>query len=123
MHQFLRMSLENATSAVVALKHDSGVRRDSPMANSMYRRFLAECIIVDPEADPGLNEDEMYGVFVSWCFLNRFNPAASRVFWAEMAKNGHHQRRLEAGRYFRAGLRMTGPAAVDYILSSRPCLV
>ncbi|MET3164053.1 UNVERIFIED_ORG: hypothetical protein ABIB19_002475 [Arthrobacter sp. UYEF10] len=40
-----------------------------------------------------------------------------------MAQSGHHQRRLHAGHYFTPGLGMTGPAAVDYILSSQPSLV
>ena len=45
------------------------------------------------------------------------------MFWAAMAQSGHHQRRLHAGHYFTPGLGMTGPAAVDYILSSQPSLV
>lgn len=93
------------------------------MTDSMYTRFLAACIAVEPENDSGLTEDEMYGVYVSWCFLNRLNPAAPAVFWSAMAQKGHNQRRRNAGRYFRPGLGMTGPAAVDYILSSQPSLV
>lgn len=93
------------------------------MTTLMYTRFLAECIAADPEDDAGLSEDEMYGLFVSWCFLNRLNPAAPAVFWAEMAQRGHVRGRRDAGQYFRPGLRMTGPAAVDYILSSQPGLV
>lgn len=94
-----------------------------PMTDSKYTRFLADCITAEPEEASGLTEDEMYGVYVSWCFLNRLNPATPRVFWAAMAQRGHDRRQLDAGRYFRPGLGMTGPAAVDYILSSRPSLV
>ena len=93
------------------------------MTDSEYTRFLADCITVEPGDDSGLTEDEMYGVYVSWCILNRINPRMPAVFWTAMARGGHDQRRLEAGRYFRPGLRMTGPAAVDYILSSQPSLV
>lgn len=94
------------------------------MTNLMYTQFLAQCIAADPEEDySGLSEDEMYGVFVSWCFLHRREPVTPAVFWAEMAQRGLDRRRLDAGQYFRPGLRMTGPAAVDYILSSQPGLV
>ncbi|QNE13749.1 hypothetical protein [Pseudarthrobacter sp. NBSH8] len=93
------------------------------MTDLKYTRFLAECITVEADDASGLTEDKMYGVYVSWCFLNGLNPGAQRVFWAAMAQSGHHQRRLRAGRYFRPGLGMTGPAAVDYILSSQPSLV
>ncbi|MCU1515883.1 MAG: hypothetical protein JWQ75_604 [Pseudarthrobacter sp.] len=93
------------------------------MIDSKYTRFLAECITVDPGRDFGLKEDEMYGVYVSWCLLSRVSPGAPAVFWASMAQSGHEQRLLDAGRYVRPGLGMRGPAALDYILSSQPSLV
>jgi hypothetical protein len=93
------------------------------MTDSKYTRFLADCIRVEPENYFGLTEDEMYGVYVSWCLLNRIIPRPPAAFWTAMARSGHDQRRLDADRYFRPGLRMTGPAAVDYILSSQPSLV
>ena len=94
-----------------------------PVADLKYTRFLADSITVEPDDDAGLTEDEMYGLYVSWCLLNRLNPGASGVFWAAMAQRGHDQRRLDAGCYFRPGLAMTGPAALDYILASQPSLV
>ena len=39
-----------------------------------------------------------------------------------MSGLGLSERRRVNRRYVRPGLRMTGPAAVDYILSSRPGL-
>ncbi|MET1088439.1 MAG: hypothetical protein ABWY04_15185, partial [Arthrobacter sp.] len=81
------------------------------MIDSRYTRFLAECITADRGNDLGLKEDEMFGVYVSWCLLNRVNPGAPAAFWASVAQGGHNQRRLDAGRYVRPGLGMTGPAA------------
>ena len=57
------------------------------MTNSEYTRFLADCITVEPE-NSGLTEDEMYGVYVSWCLLNRINPRMPAVFWTAMARGG-----------------------------------
>ncbi|WP_066290255.1 hypothetical protein [Arthrobacter sp. B6] len=93
------------------------------MTSTKYTRFVADCITVQRPNDSGLTEDEMYGVYVSWCFLSRLAPGSPGVFWAAMAQEGLGQRRLDAGRYVRPGLGMTGPAAVDYILSSQPSLV
>jgi hypothetical protein len=87
-----------------------------------YRRFLAECIINDPAQQPGLREDEMYGVYLSWCFLNQEQPAPDAAFWAAMSDSGYKKSNT-AGRKVCPGLGMKGPAAVDYILSSQPSLI
>lgn len=83
-------------------------------------RFLSECIIQDPERQAGLLDDEMYGVYLSWCFLNREDPASENAFWAALNHMGHAKR---SGTKRLPGLAMTGPAAVDYILYSQPSLV
>ncbi len=88
-----------------------------------YRRFLSECIIYDPAQRPGLREDEMYGLYMSWCLMNREQPAGDELFWAAMSNCGLHRRRVAAGTSICPGVGMTGPAAVDYILSSQPSLV
>lgn len=93
------------------------------MTTSKYTCFLADCITHVPDKDSGLTEDEMYGVYVSWCFLHLLSPGASGPFWTAMAQRGHDQRRLDAGRYIKPGLGMRGPAAVDYILASQPSLI
>jgi hypothetical protein len=43
-----------------------------------------ECIIRDPDEQPGLRENEMYGVYLSWCLLNQKQPASDRDFRAAM---------------------------------------
>lgn len=88
-----------------------------------YRRFLSECIIDDPHQQPGLREEEMYGVYLGWCLLNHQRPAPDEAFWAAMGARGHNRRPRTAGQHLFPGLGMKGPAAVDYILSSQPSIV
>ncbi|WP_258805058.1 hypothetical protein [Pseudarthrobacter sp. NS4] len=85
-----------------------------------YSRFLSECIVPAPGRQPGLPEDELYGVYVSWCFLNREQPGPDGALSAAMEQLGHTRRGGSSSRY--PGLAVTGPAALDYILSSQPSL-
>jgi hypothetical protein len=91
------------------------------MSVSNYSRFLSECIIPAPGRQPGLLEDEVYGVYVSWCLLNSQQPGPENALSAAMEQQGHAKQGAVRGRY--AGLAVTGPAAVDYILASQPSLV
>lgn len=93
------------------------------MTAPIFRRFLAESIVHDPAREEGLRDDEIYGVYLSWCFLNDHEPVSDRAFWAAMRGQGFIRPRGAVGRYVCAGVGMTGPAAVDYILSSHPSLV
>jgi hypothetical protein len=88
-----------------------------------YSRFLSESITHDPERQTGLRGDELYGVYISWCLLNSEKPGSSAAFWAATKRQGYGARHRRTGRYIWPGLAMTGPAAVDYILSNRPSLV
>jgi len=38
-------------------------------------QFLEDCIIKDDTNDSGLNADTFYGLYVSWCSLNRKVPS------------------------------------------------
>lgn len=93
------------------------------MTLSIYRRFISDCIAVDAGEDHGLTDDELYGVYISWCALHGQEIETCKAFWTAMAELGLHRRRRINRRYVRPGLRMTGPAAVDYILASRASLV
>lgn len=88
-----------------------------------YPRFLSECIIDAPDKQPGLREDEMYGLYLSWCLLNNKKPAPDHAFWEAMSARGHTKVFLDADRHHCPGLGMKGPAAVDYILASQPSIV
>ena len=85
-------------------------------------RFLRDCITADYSADYGLTNDEMYGLYVSWCVLQLQTPQPSEPFWHAMSALPPCAHRRNHDGTFWPGLRMTGPAAVDYILTSRPLL-
>lgn len=85
------------------------------MADSQYDQFLDEATTLDPDAENALGRSCLYGLYLSWCFLGDALPRTERSFWAAMKEN--------RVRPDRAGLRMKGPAAVDYILASSPALV
>ncbi len=88
-----------------------------------YTRFVQDCIAADTLDDHMLTEDQLFGVYLSWCALLAQTPGPCESFWAAMSRLGVHNRRGNDHRYMRPGLRMTGPAALDYILTSQPSLV
>jgi len=84
------------------------------MANSQFDIFLQEATHLDRAFDHNLNDDRLYGLYTSWCFINQQAPGMEAAFWAAM------RHRIMPGCN---GLRMKGPAAADYILTSYPGLV
>ncbi|MDQ0867847.1 hypothetical protein QFZ70_000320 [Arthrobacter sp. V1I9] len=93
------------------------------METSEYTRFIKDCIAADTAKETGLTEDQLYGVYLSWCGLHRQPPTTCESFSTEMANLGLSARRQDNHRTIWPGLRMTGPAALDYILTSQPSLV
>lgn len=84
------------------------------MADSQFDHFLAEATYSDQTSDSTMDNDGLYGLYTSWCFITEQPLGSESNFWAAMKhKVGqrHH------------GLRMKGPAAADYILTSYPRLV
>lgn len=88
-----------------------------------YTRFVQDCLAADTLDDGTLTEDQLFGVYLSWCALLAQAPGPCEPFWAAMAQLGLHEPRGNSRRYMRPGLRMTGPAALDYILASQPSLI
>jgi hypothetical protein len=84
------------------------------MAHSQFDSFLQEATHLDKASDHSFDDDRLYGLYTSWCFINQQTPGQESSFWAAM------KHRMPAGRN---GLRMKGPAAADYILRSYPGLV
>lgn len=84
------------------------------MANSQFDTFLHEATCSDQVSDSTLDRDRLYGLYTSWCFINAQPLGSESSFWAAM------KHRIAPGRN---GLRMKGPAAADYILTSYPGLV
>ena len=85
------------------------------MAVSHFDRFLNEATAPDQHGGATLKKDQLYGLYTSWCLLNQSTPADAADFWTAM--KARHIRPSDSR------LRMTGPAAADYILSSYPALV
>ncbi len=83
------------------------------MAHSHFDQFLREATYSDPDSDSILDGDSLYGLYTSWCCLSGKTPRAERSFWAAM-----NERVLTGQR-----LKMKGPAAADYILSSYQAVV
>jgi hypothetical protein len=84
------------------------------MAHSQFDNFLHEATYLDQASDHTLDRDRLYGLYTSWCFINQQELGTEDSFWAAMGK------RISSAHN---GLRMKGPAAADYILTSYPRLV
>lgn len=84
------------------------------MAHSHFDTFLREATYLDTASGSRLDGDALYGLYISWCFIAQQAPASESAFWHALHErvNTRH-----------AGLRMKGPAAADYILTSYPALV
>ncbi|MEO5780194.1 hypothetical protein [Arthrobacter oryzae] len=87
----------------------------SEPSNSEFDQFLQEATALDPEAGAALGRNRLYGLYTSWCFVSRGVPGPEDAFWAAMKQKG-----IRPGR---TRLRMKGPAATDYILSTYPEMV
>ncbi|MDQ1623874.1 MAG: hypothetical protein QOH19_2292 [Actinomycetota bacterium] len=81
------------------------------MATSHFEQFLLEATVPDETHCP-LGPDCLYGLYTSWCLLHHITPTLETTFQAAMHRCGVHRRNSR--------LRMTGPAAADYILTSYP---
>ena len=75
-------------------------------------RFLQEATALDPPADAAIGRSRLFGLYTSWCLLSQTGPLPENAFWAAMKHKG-----IRPGH---ARLRMTGPAATDYILATYP---
>jgi len=83
------------------------------MAQSQFDQFLSEATYQDPGTGATLGRDAFYGLYTSWCNVSQKAPQTEHVFWDAMTKL------VGPGDQ----LRMTGPAAADYILASYPAVV
>lgn len=89
-------------------------RKEPIVATSHFDQFLSEATIPDPGTDLSLGGDTLYGLYTSWCFLKGLVPKEDSSFRAAMRRAGID---INDTR-----LRMTGPAAADYILASYPAM-
>lgn len=84
------------------------------MAASHFDQFLAEATIPDPDPTHRLRYGELFGLYVSWCNVHQHVPGSEASFRVAMRARG-----ITGSAQ---GRRMTGPAAMDYILASYPAL-
>ncbi len=82
------------------------------MTKTPLEDFLNECVAADPDGD-GLSVEELYGLYLSWCGLAGFAPVGGRGFRAGLRAANV---RTDHGGIRCPGLRMTGPAACDYLI-------
>jgi hypothetical protein len=101
-------------AAVAKRRRLTHAAKRAAMATPHYDQFLLDATIRDPESGSNLCPDTLYGLYTSWCHLNRREPQTEKVFWSAMHTRIDPQPN---------GLRMRGEAAADYILSSYPALV
>ena len=76
--------------------------------------FLAEALTSDRETDGGLDKEELYGLYTSWCLINHRQPEPAEALWTALR-----------GRQIKPSdntLAMSGPAALNYIVCSSPDL-
>lgn len=83
------------------------------MAHSHFDQFLQEATYHDHESDSTLDGDSLYGLYTSWCFVAQNTTEAEDIFWEAMSQ------RVGSG----PKLRMKGPAAADYILTSYQAVI
>jgi hypothetical protein len=89
------------------------------MTPQRISQFLQDCVIHDDASDSGLDTDAFYGLYVSWCSLNRRIPVSDHAFRTALRVAGLRPEKNGKSRRF-PGLSTTGPAATDYILNSNP---
>jgi hypothetical protein len=84
------------------------------MGDRHFEEFLAQAVDQERDNEAGLEPDELYGVYTSWCLINHEEPQPPEALWAA----------LKAHRIKPADnhVAMKGPAAADYIMSSEPDL-
>lgn len=81
------------------------------MTKAALQDFVNESIARNQDAD-GLSQEELYGLYLSWCGLRGATPVPARSFRAGLRAVNINPTR--GGLY--TGLAMTGPAACDYIV-------
>ena len=85
------------------------------MPETDFNQFLDEATIQDSTSGNMIGRASLYGLYLSWCNVNNHHPGTERSFWAGVTPR--------VGRSHHNGLRMTGPAATDFILNSRHLLI
>lgn len=87
-------------------------RREHRAYRLHFDAFLSEAVSMDPGSDRGLDREELFGLYTSWCLLTGRAPQPETILWLALRDRG-----ITPGRN---SVAMTGPAARDYIVASAP---
>lgn len=85
------------------------------MSATHFDGLVQDSLNGDPGSDKGLDSEELFGLYTSWCLLTGCPQESAEALWHALESRG-----IIPGKNT---LAMTGPAAADYILSSAPDLV
>ncbi|MFF1830818.1 hypothetical protein [Paenarthrobacter sp. NPDC058040] len=91
------------------------------MATDTFARFIQETLVIEEDTDEGMDLDTLYGLYISWCRISDVPREPEGRFLSTLRRHrlrwGHDE-----GGWVLVGLRMVGPAARDYVVSSAvPC--
>ncbi|MDJ0459901.1 hypothetical protein PUN71_022085 [Arthrobacter sp. NQ7] len=86
-----------------------------PVSPLHFEAFLNATVNADPGSDKGLDWEELFGLYVSWCLLTGRLPEPAKAL-----RRALRQRGITPGKNT---LAMTGQAARDYIVASAPSLL
>lgn len=89
-------------------------RRQHAVDRHHFDAFLGEAVKTDPGSDKGLDCEELFGLYTSWCLLSGHRPLSAQALWHALSHKG-----ITPGKN---SLSMTGPAATDFIVASAPSL-
>jgi hypothetical protein len=84
------------------------------VSTTHFDDFVRETTNSDPGSEKGLDSEELFGLYTSWCLLKGCPQESAEALWQALATRG-----IIPGEN---SLAMTGPAASDYILASAPDL-
>lgn len=85
------------------------------MKTTHFDDFVREATNRDPGSEKGLDSEELFGLYTSWCLSKNCPQESAEALWQALESRG-----IIPGKNT---LAMTGPAAADYILASAPDLV
>lgn len=89
------------------------------MNDTQIGDFLKESVVFEDDTDDGLDVETLYGLYVSWCALDRRVPIPENAFETALQISGHRSIKENGIRIYR-GLVMVGPAARDYAVNNVP---
>ncbi|MFJ4030319.1 hypothetical protein ACIPWF_23340 [Paenarthrobacter sp. NPDC089989] len=87
------------------------------MATDNFARFIQESLIIEEDTDEGMDIDTLYGLYISWCRIADVAREPETRFLFTLRRHGLRWGRHDGG-WVLVGLRMMGPAARDYVMSS-----